>query len=125
MASNLLISHIMRKTLLCSHDPMLIKNLYGLFIDSGFSVEVVDHPSFAIKRIMEGGIELLVIDAATIGLSAKETVEIIGNLVPDLPYILVGKDSNRPSMDGFDIERLKGFLMAIREAEISFQKGVK
>lgn len=92
---------------------MLIKNLYGLFIDSGFIVEVVDQSSFAIKKVMEGNIDLLVMDAYTFGLSLTETIEIIKNLVPDLPYIIIGSEGqNVPSLsiEGFELEKLELFI---------------
>ncbi|MFN3395952.1 MAG: hypothetical protein ACK4Z9_04070 [Thermodesulfovibrionales bacterium] len=119
---------MMRKILLCSHDPMLIKNLYGLFIDGGFVVDVVDQSSFAIKKVMEGDIDLLVMDAATFGLSVTETIEIIKNVVPDLPYIIVGSANRNglsSSIEGVDLERLEIFLRAMKEPDILLYKGVK
>lgn len=107
---------------------MLIKNLYGLFIDSGFAVEVVDQPSFAIRKVMEGDISLLVMDRATFGLSVAETIEIIKNVAPDMPYIIIGSgDHGVPSfsIEGLDLERLEVFLRDIREPEITLYKGVK
>lgn len=107
---------------------MLIKNLYGLFIDSGFIVEVVDQSSFAIKKVMEGNVDLLVMDASTFGLSVTETIEIIKNLAPDLPYIIIGSTSqSEPSLpiEGLDLERLEFFLKAMKEPDILLYKGVK
>lgn len=125
----------MRKTLICSHDPILIKNLYGLLIDGGYMVEVVDHVAFAIKRVMEGDIELLVADATTFGLSVMEAIEIIKNVVPELPYIIVGSMNSKGntheipqnglmhSILANDLERLRTFLKVMREPEISIFKG--
>lgn len=118
----------MRKILLCSHDPILIKNIYGLFINGGFIVDVVDQSSFAIKRVMEGDIDLLVMDAATFGLSVTETIEIIKNMAPDLPYIIVGSSDRNgfsSSIEEVDIERLEIFLRAMKEPDILLYKGVK
>lgn len=117
----------MGKTLLCSHDPLLIKSFYGLFREEGFIVDLVDHPSFAIKRVMEGDIELFIMDAATFGLSVKETIEIIRNVAPDLPCIVVGNDQNgaSPAIERYDLERLRSLLRAIKGPEISIYKGVK
>lgn len=116
----------MRKILLCSHNPILIKNLYGLFIDNGFAVEVVEQSSFAIKRLMVADIDLFVMDASTFGLTVTETIEIIMNLVPDMPYIVVGSEDQRvPLSDGIDFEGIRDLLRAIKEPDISFYKGVK
>lgn len=126
----------MRKTLICSHDPILIKNIYGLFIDGGFTVEIVDHVSLAIKRVMGGDIGLLVMDAATFGLSVKEAIEIIKNVVPEMPYIVVGprdleRDFHGSPQNGsmlsnwaHDLEGIRTILRAIKEPETSI-KGVK
>jgi len=107
---------------------MLIKNLYGLFIDDGFSVVVVDHSSFAVKMIMEGEkIDFLVIDATTFGLSTGETIEIIRTIMPDLPFIIIGPSVyNGPSIEEFDLERFKSMLKGITQSDNqSIYKGVK
>lgn len=126
----------MRKTLLCSHNPLFIKSLYGLFIEGGFSLEIVDHIGLVIKRVMEGDIELLVMDASTFGLSVDEAVEIIRNMVPELPYIIVGplnssmltkelQHGTLLSMEELDLERLRILLRVLKEPEISIYKGGK
>ncbi len=106
---------------------MLIKNLYGLFIDTGFSVEVVDRAFLAIKRILDGDISLIVLDASTFGLSVRETLDIIINVAPDMPYVIINSSehSDSTSLDELDIERIDFFMRAIKEPEILDYKGVK
>lgn len=127
----------MKKTLICSHNPILVKSLYGLLIEEGLTIEVVDHITFAIKRIIEGDIGLLLMDSSIFGLSMNEAIEIIRDVDPDLPYIMVSPfnldDSNHEilhydpilSIEAHDLERLRSILRVIKEPVISICKGVK
>jgi DNA-binding response OmpR family regulator len=80
----------MKNILLCSSDPLLIKNLYGVLRDEGFAVKTVEHPALAVQMVIGGAFDALVVDSEPFGLSAKDAVEIIGTVKPDLPVLFVG-----------------------------------
>jgi DNA-binding response OmpR family regulator len=81
---------------------MLIKNVYGILRDEGFSVEVVDHSALAVRKVFQGNYTAIIIDAESFGLSAEEAVRIIKNICPDIVVICVGfgkLDGDVMSMD--------------------------
>lgn len=81
----------MYETLLCSHNPILIKSLYGILIDEGCRVEVVDHPALAVQKVLDRPFSAVVMDTESVGLSAEEAVQIIGSIAPDTTVLLVGE----------------------------------
>ena len=80
----------MKNILLCSSDPMLIKNLYGLLRDEGYEVETVEHPALAVQTVMDRAFDALVVDSEPFGLSAEDAVQIIRSVKPDLPILCMG-----------------------------------
>lgn len=82
----------MKNILLCSSDPLLIKNLYGVLRDEGFSVKTVEHPALAVQTVISGTFDALVVDSEPFGLSAEDAVQIIRSVKPDLPVLFVGSD---------------------------------
>ena len=69
---------------------MLIKSVYGLLRDEGFSVEVVDHSALAVRKVFDGAYTAVIIDAESFGLSAEDAVRIIKNVSPEILVICVG-----------------------------------
>jgi DNA-binding response OmpR family regulator len=82
----------MKNILLCSSDPLLIKNLYGVLRDEGFAVKTVEHPALAVQTVIGGAFDALVVDSEPFGLSAEDAVQIIRSVKPDLPVLFVGSD---------------------------------
>ncbi len=82
----------MKKILLCTSDPLLIKNLYGVLRDEGFAVETVEHPAVAVQKVMNGSFDVLILDSEPFGLSKQDAVEILRTVKPDLPILCVGKE---------------------------------
>lgn len=82
----------MKKILLCSSDPILIKNLYGVLRDEGYAVETVEHPALAVQTVIDGTFDALVVDSEPFGLSAEDAVQIIRTLKPDLPILCKGSE---------------------------------
>jgi DNA-binding response OmpR family regulator len=82
----------MKNILLCSSDPLLIKNLYGVLRDEGFAVKTVEHPALAVQTVIGGTVDALVVDSEPFGLSAEDAVQIIRSVKPDLPVLFVGND---------------------------------
>lgn len=80
----------MNEVLLCTHNPILIKNVYGILRDEGFSVEVVDHSALAVQRVFQGNYVAVIIDSESFGLSAEDAVQIIQSVSPDIVVICVG-----------------------------------
>jgi len=80
----------MKNILLCSSDPLLIKNLYGVLRDEGFAVKTVEHPALAVQMVIGGTYDALVVDSEPFGLSAEDAVQIIRSVKPGLPVLFVG-----------------------------------
>ncbi len=80
----------MKNIILCSSDPILIKSLYGILRDEGYTVETIEHPALAVQMIMRRPYDFIIVDSAPFGLSAEEAVQIIETVEPDLPILLVG-----------------------------------
>ncbi len=80
----------MDEILLCTHNPMLIKNVYGILRDEGFGVEVVDHSAQAVQRVFQGSYIAVIIDSESFGLSAEDAVQIIKSVSPGIVVICVG-----------------------------------
>lgn len=80
----------MKKMILCSSNPLLIKNLYGMLRDAGHAVEAVEHPALAVKRVLCGGYDCVVVDAEPFGLSAEDAARIIRTIAPEMPIFSFG-----------------------------------
>jgi len=80
----------MNEILLCTHNPILLKNVYGILRDEGFTVEVVDQPALAVQRVFQGNYTAVIIDSESFGLSAEDAVQIIKSVSPDVVVICVG-----------------------------------
>ncbi|MBI5640183.1 MAG: hypothetical protein HZA17_07155 [Nitrospirae bacterium] len=80
----------MNEILFCTHNPMLIKNLYGIMRDEGYSVDIADHPAVAVRMALERKYSVAVMDAEPFGLSAEDAVRILKAVSPDITVIMVG-----------------------------------
>lgn len=87
---NCFLSAAMNEVLLCTHNPILIKNVYGILRDEGFGVEVVDHSALAVQKVFQGSYIAVIIDAESFGLSAEDAVHIIKSVSPEIVVICVG-----------------------------------
>lgn len=92
----------MDSILLCSHNPILVKSLYGLLRDEGYDVETVDHPSLAVRRIFEKTFRSAIFDTEPFGLSVDDAVKIIRSVAPEVLVIFIGQ--NNPDMEALSIE---------------------
>ena len=82
--------HIVQNILLCTHNPMLIKGLYGILRDEGCDVDISDYPAHAVQQIMKHTYQAVIIDAQAFGMSAEDAVRIINTVAPDVRVIQVG-----------------------------------
>jgi len=106
----------MNEVLFCTHNPILIKSLYGILIDEGYHVEIVDHPAFAVQKILTGNYGVLIIDSKPFGLSIEDAIQIIKTISPDMTVIVVGYSGH--DTDTFSIEvpiDLEEFKKAIHD----------
>ena len=106
----------MKTILLCSSNPILIKSLYGMLRDEGHDVETVEHPAYAVQKVMFGLYDLIVVDSEPFGLSTEDAVRIIKTVAPDLPILYVGGASDGPSLaieTPVDLEEFKRTIHSI------------
>ena len=82
----------MKNIILCSSNPILIKSLYSMLRDDGYTVETVEHPAHAVQMIMRRHYHFVIVDSEPFGLSAGDAVKIIKAVAPLMPILLVGDD---------------------------------
>jgi DNA-binding response OmpR family regulator len=102
----------MKEILLCSSSPLLVKNLYGTLRDEGYSVEVVEHPSLAVQKVLQGTYDLTIIDAEPFGLPAADAARIVGAIAPGMPILCLGGEDGPEQPPTL---RVPADLEAIRE----------
>ncbi len=107
----------MKIVLLCSSNPILTKNLYGILRDEGYEVDTVEHPAFAVQSVMNRSYNFIVIDSEPFGLSTEDAVEIIKNIVPGLPILYVGGGKDRELVraagSAHDLEEFKRMVHSL------------
>jgi DNA-binding NtrC family response regulator len=106
----------MKKILLCSGNPILIKSLYGVLRDDGHDVDIIEHPALAVQKVMAGGYGMMIVDSEPFGLSAEDAVQIIKSTMPDLPVLYVGSGEHGtvPAVDApVDLEKFKRTVHSI------------
>lgn len=104
----------MKKIILCSSNPLLTKSLYGILRDEGYAVEDVEHPALAVRKILGGRFDFLIVDAEPFGLSAEDAARIIGTIAPEMPILRIGGGSacDGPPMIGLpaDLDGIKEMI---------------
>ncbi|MCL5022208.1 MAG: hypothetical protein M1497_02360 [Nitrospirae bacterium] len=83
----------MHEVLLCTHNPILTKNFYGMLRDEGLDVALADHPALAVQMVLQRQYVAVIIDSESFGLSAEEAVEIMRSISPDMPIVVVGNET--------------------------------
>jgi len=102
----------MKKIILCSSNPLLIKSLYGMLRDEGYAIEDVEHPALAVQKVLGGAYDFMIIDAEPFGLSAEDAARIIKTIAPEMPIFRVG---GGVASDNLPMIRLPDDLDAIKE----------
>jgi DNA-binding response OmpR family regulator len=102
----------MKRILLCSSSPLLVRNLYGMLRDDGFAIETVEHPSLAVQRVLAGPWDCTIIDAEPFGLSAEDAARILREIAPQMPILCIGGGAG---CDRLPLINLPADLDAIRE----------
>ena len=80
----------MDEILLCTHDPILVKSLYGVLRDEGHNVAIADHLALAVQMILKNHYHAVIIDGNPFGLSVEDAVQIMKTVSPEMPIIVVG-----------------------------------
>jgi len=102
----------MKKIILCSSNPLLIKSLYGMLRDEGCSVEEVEHPALAVQKVLKSAYDFMIVDAEPFGLSAEDAARIIKTIAPGMPIFSIGGSA---ACDNLSLIRLPADLDAIKE----------
>jgi len=107
-------AQISESILLCSHDPLLTKQLYGPLSDFGYMVEISEHAAEAIKCILGKRYLVVILDARDVGLNVIEAATIIKSLSPDIYILIIGEYDNASEAYSVkkpeDLERLLEFI---------------
>jgi DNA-binding response OmpR family regulator len=82
----------MKRILLCSSNPLLVKSLYATLRDEGYAVEEVEHPSLAVQKVLAGSYDLTIMDAEPFGMSAEEAARVLAAIAPGMPILCTGGD---------------------------------
>jgi DNA-binding response OmpR family regulator len=78
--------------LLCSHNPILIKSLYGVLRDEGYQIDIADHPAGAVQLIFRNQYTAVIMDPEPFGLPVKDAVQIMRTVQPGVIVIFIGSD---------------------------------
>lgn len=113
-----------QNVLLCTHNPLLIKGLYGILRDEGCDVDISDYPAHAVQKIMKSTYEAVIIDSQAFGMSAEDAVRIIKAVAPDVRVILIGSPEAETDVLSIgapvDLETLRSLIHGIhRTSSIS------
>lgn len=109
----------MKELLICSSDPMFVKNIYGTLRSEGFTLEIVERTAMAVQYTLRKSYIAVIIDPNAIGLSAADAAEIIQR--DGTPVVIAGQYgaghggfvSNRKPVDVMEI------IGAVRDLEKS------
>ena len=108
---------VMKNIILCSSNPLLIKNVYGFLRDEGYTVDTVEHPALAVKKVLRGSYDLVIVDAEPFGMSAGEAAQVIRSVAPGMPVVIMGGDREKGLTDGMglplDLEEFKRTIHSI------------
>jgi DNA-binding NtrC family response regulator len=110
----------MREILLCTHDPILVKNVYGVLRDKGHNVEIADHLALAVQMTLKSHYYAVIIGGKPFGLSVEDAVQIMKTVAPELPIIVMG--GKEGGQDGLgigvpvDLQELRDLLHSMHQS---------
>jgi DNA-binding NtrC family response regulator len=109
------------KILLCTHNPISIKNIYGILRDEGFGVETAEHPALAVRMVLEQSFSAVIIDSQPFGLSVEDATKIIKTVSPETTVIMVDCNGDEPEGLGIgistpmDLSELKNLVHNVKK----------
>jgi len=86
------------KILVCSQEPILLKNLYGILRAEGWDVETVSHPAHAVQTLMKEKYKAVLFDSGVSGMSVHEAVQIIRSFIPEMLILTMGDATKDPQV---------------------------
>jgi DNA-binding response OmpR family regulator len=113
------LSIIVDEILLCTHNPLLVKNFYGILRDEGFNVMIADHSALAVQMVFQWKYRAVIIDSESFGLPVEEAVRIIRSTSPEVLIIVAGLTERIPDVLNIrmpvDLEEFKQTIRGIRQ----------
>ncbi len=110
---------IVDEILLCTHNPLLIKDFYGILRDAGFNVRIADHSALAVQMLFREKYKAVIIDSESFGLPVEEAVRIIRTTSPDVLIIVAGLTERIPDVLNIrmpvDLEEFKQTIRGVRQ----------
>ena len=107
----------MKNIILCSSNPLLIKNVYGVLRDEGYTVDTVEHPALAVKKVLWGTFDFVIVDSEPFGMTAQEAAQVIRSVAPGMPIVIMGGERDMDPADGMgaplDLEEFKRTIHSI------------
>jgi CheY-like chemotaxis protein len=94
------IAPVMKNIILCSSNPLLIKNVYCVLRDEGYSVDTVEHPALAVKKVLWGTYDFVIVDSEPFGMSAGEAAQVIRSIAPGIPVMFLGDEGGQDPAAG-------------------------
>jgi DNA-binding response OmpR family regulator len=108
---------VMKNIILCSSNPLLIKNVYCVLREEGYTVDTVEHPALAVKKVLWGAYDFVIVDSEPFGMSAGEAAQVIRSVSPGMPVVIVGGEREKDLTDGMeaplDLEEFKRTIHSI------------
>ncbi len=109
--------NVMKKIILSSSNPILVKSLYGILRDEGYFVETIEHPVLAVQMVMNDKYDVLIIDSEPFGLSAEDAAEIVQTVAPGISILFVGRLQDKARVHAvetpLDLEEFKRTIHSI------------
>jgi CheY-like chemotaxis protein len=110
------------KVLLCSENPLFVKQVLGFATEIGFTIHTVEHPADAIRSVIRENYDIIISDAGSAGLSGYEALEIIKRLSPGADTVLTGEslpaDASDPGIPFFlcsETDALRDYLASMKD----------
>lgn len=110
------------KVLLCSENPLFVKQILGFSTEIGFTTSTVEHPADAIRAVIREDYDLIISEAGSAGLSGYEALEIIERLSPGTETVLTGErlpagasDPGTPFFLCSETDSLRDYLARLKE----------
>ncbi|GBE00758.1 response regulator receiver domain protein [bacterium BMS3Bbin06] len=107
----------MSHLLISSHNPLLIKSIYGMLRDIGYSIDITDHPADAVRQVFNNKYDAVILDSRDVGLTASDASEIIGSISPDTRVVILGEAQDKTTATTFpnsdQLDDLKTYLSEV------------
>ncbi len=114
----------MQSLLLCSYDPIFLRNLISLLRQEGYIVDVADYPARAVQMSFVKHYDAVFMDSDSIGLSAAEAAMVIGDTSSGTPVVIAGGSppscsaiTIRKPLDLMEVKRVLGDIRELKKSQ--------